>query len=130
MILNDRHWDFLGGQQFKSLPSDAGGVGLNPGWELRSHMTQKPKHKTGAMKTFKMVHILTLKKKNKKTDIYSVTVPKAKESEISMTGARSGRHHGLLPAGNLGGGSILASSASGVRWQSLGATVPPVKWRL
>ena len=45
---------------------------------------------------------------------------RGQRSEISMkSGARSGCHHGLLPAGSSGGESILMSSASGVSWQSL-----------
>ena len=34
----ERFWDFPGHPMVKTLPSNAGGVGLIPGWALRSHM--------------------------------------------------------------------------------------------
>ena len=38
-IMGKEHfWDFPGHPMVKTLPSNAGGVGLIPGWALRSHM--------------------------------------------------------------------------------------------
>ena len=51
---------------------------------------------------------------------------RGQRSEISITGASSGCHCGLLPAGSSGGESILTSSAAGVSWWSLACGCIPL----